>query len=360
MKTSRVRQLTIATTFICAIAPLRAEAEPASADRSLATQLFREGRTLLEQGHIPQACRKLEESQRLDPGGGTLLNLALCHEKEGRTATAWTEFTEGLGLAKKDERPMRIEFAKTHIALLEPLLSRLFIQVPASADLPDLEIKRDGTVLGRAAWSVGMAVDPGDHLIEVAAPGKLPWRQSVTVGPKGDNKTVAIPPLDAAPAAAPPPPTLAASPAVAPATSPTDAPPPPPDTVQTVRTGPSAIAWVALGVGVAATGVGTYFGVRAISLKRDADAACPGNVCTADGASKNDDAIRSSNLATIGFGVGILGVGAGIILLATTSGGSRPAPAAESVHHPSGIAALGVDAVSVDPTASRVVVSGHF
>src|SRR6476660_7801185 len=121
-----------------------ASAEPSAADKSLATQLFKEGRTLVDQGRVPEGCRKLEESQRLDPGGGTLLNVALCHEKEGRTATAWTEFTEALGLAKKDDRPQRIELAQTHIAALEPTLSRLVIQVPATSDLPDLEIKRDG------------------------------------------------------------------------------------------------------------------------------------------------------------------------------------------------------------------------
>src|SRR5258706_13765033 len=122
-------------------------AEPTAADKSLATQLFKEGRTLVDQGRVADGCRKLEESQRLDPGGGTLLNVALCHEKEGRTATAWTEFTEALGIARKDDRPQRIELAQTHIAALEPTLSRLVIQVPESSDLPDLEIKRAGKVL---------------------------------------------------------------------------------------------------------------------------------------------------------------------------------------------------------------------
>jgi hypothetical protein len=315
---------------------------------------------LLEQGHVPQACRKLEESQRLDPGGGTLLNLALCHEKEGRTATAWTEFTEGLGTAKKDERPLRIEFAKAHITQLEPLLSRLFIQVPPAADVPDLEVKRDGSVLGRAAWGVSMAVDPGDHVIEASAPGKLPWRQSISLGPKGDNKSISIPALDAAPpapaaASAPAPPTLAAA-ATGPAPGPTDTAPPP-DTAAVARNGPSAFSWVALGVGVAATGVGTYFGVRAVSLKRDADSACPNNACSVDGAHKNDDAIRSSNLATAGFGVGIVGIGVGVILLATTSGGSHVAsPNPESATRVAAVAT----AVSVDSNGAKVVVSGRF
>src|ERR1019366_2385006 len=69
-------------------------ADPSPADRSVATQLFEEGRALLRQGNVAAACPKLEESERIDPGGGTLLNVALCPEQLGRKATAWVEFTE--------------------------------------------------------------------------------------------------------------------------------------------------------------------------------------------------------------------------------------------------------------------------
>lgn len=179
--------------------PRPAAADGSLADQSMATQLFKEGRALLDQGRVAPACRKLEESQRLGPGGGTLLNLALCHQKEGRTATAWVEFTEALGIARRDERQPRIDFARAHLAELEPLLSRLSIQVPAAADLPNLEIKRDGGVVGRAAWGSAIPVDPGDHLIEAAAPGKMHWKQSVVVGANAESKVVVMPALEDAP-----------------------------------------------------------------------------------------------------------------------------------------------------------------
>jgi hypothetical protein len=305
-----------------------AAADPSASDRSMATQLFKEGRTLLDAGRVAQACPKLEESQRLDPGGGTLLNVALCHEREGLTATAWVEFTEALGLAKRDDRPQRIEFARAHIAQLEPELSRLTIQVPAANDVPDLEIRRDGSVLGRAARDSPIPVDPGDHVIEASAPGKIAWRQSVVVGSHADSKTVMLPALDDVPGDG-----AVASPSPAASSSST------PRTDDNARHGNAAAlrspsadkaigterserplgltigAWTAIGLGVAAAGVGTYFGLHALALKNDANDACPNNACTAQGSSQTSDAIRSGDAATAAFGVAAGGIVVGAVLL---------------------------------------------
>ncbi len=292
----------LSTLFVCQ----SAHAEPTAADKSLATQLFKEGRALVDQGKVSEGCRKLEESQRLDPGGGTLLNVALCHEKEGRTATAWTEFTEALGIAKKDDRPQRIELAQTHIASLEPTLSRLVIQVPEGSDLAELEIKRDGSAVRRAAWGSAMPVDPGDHLIEASAHGKITWKHSVSVGAKADMKTVVVPQLENAPT---PPPGPVSSTA--------------PLSVQTDTRGPnrsSAAGWVAMGFGAAGLGVGTFFGLRALSQQKEADKNCNGDLCHPAGLAANSEAIKAANLATVGFGVGIVGIGVGTYLF--LSGGS--------------------------------------
>src|SRR6266446_6820357 len=139
--------LLFTTPFLVTFIGARASAEPTAVDKSLATQLFKEGRMLVDQGKVAEGCRKLEESQRLDPGGGTLLNVALCHEKEGRSATAWTEFTEALGIAKKDDRAQRIELAQTHIAALEPTLSLLVIQAPTADNFTHLLLKPNGGVI---------------------------------------------------------------------------------------------------------------------------------------------------------------------------------------------------------------------
>ena len=65
-----------------------ARADVSATDKSAAQTLFDEGRRLMDQEKYAEACARFADSQRLDPGGGTLLNLASCHEKLGKTATA--------------------------------------------------------------------------------------------------------------------------------------------------------------------------------------------------------------------------------------------------------------------------------
>src|SRR5580692_6130162 len=59
---------------------------------TVADAVFREAQGLLAQGKTHEACEKFAESNRLDPQLGTLLNLAVCHEQEERTATAWSDY----------------------------------------------------------------------------------------------------------------------------------------------------------------------------------------------------------------------------------------------------------------------------
>jgi tetratricopeptide (TPR) repeat protein len=130
---------------------------------AMAEALFKEGKRLLKEGKVAEACRKLEGSYRIDPAPGTLLNLALCHEEEGKTATAWGELTESRELAKKAKRADRLKLAEDHIRELEPKLSRFVVAVPKEAAVKDMVVEVDAVPLDPGAWGTAIPIDPGEH-----------------------------------------------------------------------------------------------------------------------------------------------------------------------------------------------------
>lgn len=232
---------------------------------ALAETLYRQAKDLMAAGNYAEACPKLKESYRIDPGTGTLLNLSACYEAEGKLASAWLGYASAVVAARRDRRADRVKYAEEHMQALEPKLSKLTVLVPAESDVPELELKLDGVVLGRAARGVPTPVDPGEHLVEASAAGREPWKTSVIIGKEADLQNVTIPLLtESAPppaAAPPPPPAPAPPPPVIPAT------PAPTSDAQLARPIPTSVyvaggATVALGIAAAVTG-GLYLDRRA-------------------------------------------------------------------------------------------------
>ncbi|HET9930303.1 MAG TPA: hypothetical protein VFQ35_06440, partial [Polyangiaceae bacterium] len=82
-------QLLPALVLLAVSSPRQALAE--TSNSAVAEALFRAGRAAMREHRLGDACDKFSESQRVEPKIGTLLNLALCHEQQGRLATAWAE-----------------------------------------------------------------------------------------------------------------------------------------------------------------------------------------------------------------------------------------------------------------------------
>ncbi len=275
----------------------RASAQTSADDQALATVLFEKGRQLISEGQVAQACPAFEESERLDPSGGTLLNLALCHELEGRLARAWSEFNEAVIFARKDGRRDREVAATERARALEPRMSRLTVVVPAGAQVEGLRIEHDGHELARAAWSTAIPVDGGEHLIRATAPGREPFETKVVIAKESESKTVEIPVL-ATPVVVVSEQKLLAQPRLPPPLSPR---------LRTIGLATAGAGVVALGIAGVALGA-------ALSAKSDSNSSCMGDICTDTGLAKRSDAVSRGNLATILTIAGVALVGTGATL----------------------------------------------
>jgi hypothetical protein len=302
-----MRTVKITTLALLLLGAAHARAEGSANDRSLAQSLFDQAKRLMAAGDYEHACPKLEESQKLDPGGGTLLNLALCHEKQGKVAMAWTEFKEALSAAKRDGREERVTAAQQHITALEPKLPWLTLNVEKPADGENVEL--DGASLGRAAWGSPVAIDPGTHELHATAPNRQAWTGSFTIV-IAEKKSVPVPELVAA---------AAASGAAAATAEPGAEPSVQQQTQEPARGSKTrTLGWVIGGAGVVATGVGVYFGIDTFKKKKQSDDECPTDTtCSAHGVELNNQAHTSAWISNIGIGLGIVGIGVGTYLVIT-------------------------------------------
>jgi hypothetical protein len=295
--------------LLCTLAS-SALAAPSATDKAVAESLFQEARKLMKQGALDRACPKFAESHRLAPRLGTLLNLATCHEKQGKTASAWAEFKEAAALARADQRKAREVYARQHAADLEKKLSRVTVEVDAPAE--GTTVRLDGVEIGAAAWGTAVPVDPGTHELAASAPGRRAWSQSIVVEPGPSTLTVRVPALEREAAE-----TATRQPPETPTTRGPEADRTSDGSAQ--RT----LGWVAIGAGAVALGVGTWFGVRTFDKQNESEDHCAGTACDQTGVDLRDEARTSATISTIGFAVGVAGVGAGVVLL-LTAGGDEP------------------------------------
>jgi hypothetical protein len=280
-------------------------------NKAAAEALFSEGRSLAAAGKCPEAIPKFQASQKLDPGIGTLLNLAECYEQVGKTASAWAEYREIISLARAAGSKEREELAAQKAKALEPKLSRLAVKT--TGDVSGVSIKRDGEALEAAEVGVAIPVDPGTHVIEASAPGKQTFSRSVEVGKEGDSQVVEIPALADATTE-----TGAAGPSEQPADKGGGS-------GATQRT----IGLVLGGVGIAGIAVGAVFGLQAGSKWDDAKSKCDAYPygCGDDGVSLGDDAKSAATISTLGFIAGGVLLAGGAALFFTAGSGDDKAVA---------------------------------
>jgi serine/threonine-protein kinase len=313
-------------------------ADPPKTDPAAAQVLFYDARSLMQQGKYAEACPKLEESMRLDAGLGTQFNLADCNEHIGKITTAWAGFLEVAAGSKAANQAEREKVARKRAQALEGRLPKLVIDVAGAP--PGLEVKRDGVVVGTAAWGTAIPVDPGTHRITASAPGKQPWETTITTG-EGKTARVSVPrdlPTAAVAVAPPPAATTPATPATPPpsagaqpvasgatvtATSSAATNDFPAPIVESAGTTQRTIGWIVAGAGVVGVGVGGAFGLSSLGKRNDSRDHCIGDQCDSTGVRLRDDAISNGNIATIATIAGAAGVVGGLVLVLTAPNGTE-------------------------------------
>jgi hypothetical protein len=171
----------------CALVPARAAAASPSAE-----VLFQEARRMLLSGRTAEACSMLRESLALEAASGTLLNLALCDERLGRTATAFDEYREAAQLARQQGRDDRAAVAVERGDSLRPRLARVTVVVPHAP--PGLIVECDDGPFKGQSLGVPVALNPGLRRLTVSAPRHRPWTTSLELR-DGELRVLEVPAL---------------------------------------------------------------------------------------------------------------------------------------------------------------------
>jgi len=310
-----MRSRTLPLVLAIALASSSVFAKPAD-DETRAKALFEEARELVKIGKWNEACEKLAESKKLLPRMLTTYRLADCHEHVGKTASAHAGFIEAADLAKAVGDSTKQQDALARAKQVEGKLSRVILELPKE---DGLVIKIDGNTIAPALTREKLPLDPGEHELVASAEGKKPRTVTFTVPPGPAVTNVSVAALDEGESETKPKPPPVVD----------ETPPPPPidDTKATSGSGLKTAGFVTLGVGVVAIGIGSYLGLSAKSLDKDAEALCTPRGCTSEGKSLNDDARSRGNLATVVFTIGAVAAAGGLVMVLVAPSSSSKATA---------------------------------
>lgn len=305
-----------------------AQSAAASTDKVAAEALFEDGRRLVAAGKLAEACPKFADSERLDPSPATLLNLASCYEKVGRTATAWATYREAASAANAAGRAEYVTTAQRHAEALAPRLARLTVQV--QHPVAGLQVSQDGAHIDVHALGVPIPIDPGSHTIEANAPGYKAWASTVNVAQDGAQASITIPDLEPLPTPeAPTPPVAAPVPVPSPVVSPSPAPVTPAPEAAHAGSGQRVTGVILGAVGVVGLGLAGVFSVVAKNDYNGSLTNCQaGNasLCNTTGVSQRSTARTYGDVASVAVAVGAAALAGGLVIWITAPSAERPPP----------------------------------
>lgn len=273
-------------------------AEPTAADRETARSLMAQGREKREAGDHAGALKAFMGADAIMKVPTTGIEVARTQAQLGDLLTARETLLAVLRRQPQPGDPPPFAEATKAAEALDEDLSRkipsLVVRVP-NAPAEGLTVTIDDQPVPAALLGMPRKTNPGHHVV-VAKAGTDSARAEVDLAPS-ETKEIEL--------------------ALAGAAKPADRPEGPSRPIPT-------LAWVGFGVGAAGLLAGSITGLMSISKTNDLEPQCPGGRCPRSAQNDYDSAQTLATISNVGFVVGIVGVGVGVVALVTRPAASRP------------------------------------
>jgi hypothetical protein len=274
-------------------------------------------------GDFGGALVKFRDSYELSKDPRLLWNMAACEKNLRhyyRAKVLMTRYLRDVGtLATPERRRSGEEF----LVALRPLVSSIEFHVNAAG----ASVMVDGEVVGTTPLREPVGMDLGSHRLQVQKEGYRLYQQVVDLS-GGTSQVVEVSLVPVAKAAK----------------EPEVVPQPPATGGRTMKT----IGLVGAATGVVGIGIGTVFGLRAMSKLSDSKQFCSGDTCDAQGVSLRDESRSAGTIATVSMiAGGLLTVGGVVLWLTAPSGSEVPRQGLER-------------SIRVTPTAMGIQVEGRW
>jgi hypothetical protein len=307
-------------------------------ERAGAREAATEGVAALNEGRYADAIDMFRRAETLVHAPTHLLLMARAHVKLGKLVQAREVYIKVTkeALAPTAPQPFRDAQAEAgrELAALEPRLARVTVKI--EGDAKNLSVTADGEKVNIVLLGVPQPFDPGKHEFKAVADGMESKPQAVEVAEGGRQTVVLVLQPSAGATGA-----SAAGSAAGTRLLTTATPLPGAETGTTSESRGNGMrigAYAAFGVGALGVAAGVIFGLGAKSDYTKADDICSTpSGCPASRQGEIEDLDSSGNgkktLATVGFIAGGVGIAAGTALFLLSQGGSGSKTADRAVRH---------------------------
>ncbi len=189
MKPRRLRDLLITFLTIVAFVAAQLPTQAFAQNSAQAEVLFKEGKELLGRKEYAAACQRLAASQKLDPSANTQMLLGLCYKELGKSASAYNAFLDASSSLPKGSDAQKYASDEAHKlegSLVKVRVAMALIPKDVAITFDD-EKARDKDFVG-----IDIALDPGDHVVTVTAPGKHDSAQHFKLGTDNSPLTLTV------------------------------------------------------------------------------------------------------------------------------------------------------------------------